>query len=69
MIGLAPPLPEFRNLNEYVGVVQTALKSELSSEEIKLAAEARANKISTIAFADWLSAVRATELLPMEISK
>jgi hypothetical protein len=64
MIGFAPPLPEFNNLNEYVNVVQYALKSELTDDEIVLAAEARAAKISTIAFADWLCATRATMLLP-----
>jgi hypothetical protein len=70
MIGFAPPLPEHNNLNEYVNVVQYALKSELTDDEIVLAAEARAGKMSAPAFADWLSACRATELLPIkEISK
>ena len=64
MIGFAPPLPEFRNLNEYVNIVQYALKSELTDDEIILAAEARAAKVSTIAFADWLSATRGTMFLP-----
>ena len=64
MIGFAPPLPEFNNLNEYVNVVQYALKSELTDDEIVLAAEARAAKVSTIALADWLSATRARMLLP-----